>query len=70
MNDRIYNWLDSHLSIARHYGGAKIGGEHYVIAYNEPGQPLVKESVLTAEKKAERKAKKKPPPTQERLPCT
>ena len=43
--ERIYNWLDSQLSIARHYGGCKYNGADYVIAYDEEGQPLVREDV-------------------------
>ena len=50
--ERIYNWLDSQLSIARHYGGCKFNGADYVIAYDEEGQPLVRKDV-----KSPRKAK-------------
>jgi|GEM_PF-4359135 len=38
---RIYGWLDSHLSIARHSGGCIINGVKYRIAYAEEGEPLV-----------------------------
>jgi hypothetical protein len=54
--DRIYNWLDSQLSIARFYGGIQYNGTRYVIAHDEEGQPLVRWDVLKAEAKA--KAKK------------
>ena len=37
---RIYGWLDSQLSIARHYGGCEINGKRYVIRYDLEGQPL------------------------------
>ena len=38
--ERIYNWLNTQLSIARHYGGCTYNGADYVIAYGEEGQPL------------------------------
>ena len=50
--ERIYNWLDSQLSIARFYGGIHFRGASYVIAFNEPGQPLVRKDVLAREAKA------------------
>lgn len=53
--ERIYYWLDSQLSIARFYGGIHFRGARYVIAFNEPGQPLVRKDVLAREAK-ERKA--------------
>lgn len=53
--DRIHNWLNSQLSIARFYGGITFQGVSYLIAFNEPGQPLVRQDVLTREAK-ERKA--------------
>lgn len=63
--DRIYGWLDSQLSIARHYGGMTFRGHHYVIAYAEEGQPLVRWDVFqreakerAANRKAEREAAK------------
>ena len=37
---RIYGWLDSQLSIARHYGGCELNGKRYVIRYDLDGQPL------------------------------
>ncbi len=57
--ERIYNWQDSQLSIARHYGGININGVKYVIAYEEEGQPLVRFDCLKAEAKAKAKAKDK-----------
>lgn len=50
--ERIHNWLDSQLSIARFYGGIHFRGASYVIAFNEPGQPLVRKDVLAREAKA------------------
>ena len=47
--ERIYGWLDSQLSIARHHGGCKYSGAEYVIAYNEEGQPLVRWDVAKRE---------------------
>jgi len=44
--ERIYGWLDSHLSIARYYGGCTYNGHRYVIAVDEEGQPLVRADVL------------------------
>ena len=56
--ERIYGWMDSQLSIARHYGGIKYQGIFYCIAENEEGKPLVRKDVLKREAK-ERKAKAK-----------
>ena len=52
--ERIHNWQDSQLSIARFYGGLHFRGASYVIAFNEPGQPLVRKDVLEREAKAAR----------------
>ena len=56
--ERIYNWLDSQLSIARFYGGIQYNGTRYVIAPNEEGQPLVRWDVLKSEAKARAKKAK------------
>ena len=48
---RIYNWLNSQLSIARFAGSISINGVTYVVAPNEEGQPLVRQDVLVAEAK-------------------
>lgn len=53
--ERIYHWLDSQLSIARHYGGCKFNGADYVIAYNEEGQPLVRADLLKKPKRVKKK---------------
>ena len=50
--ERIYNWLDSQLSIARFAGGMTFNSHHYIIAYDEPGQPLVRSDIKAAENKA------------------
>ena len=51
---RIYNWLDSHLSIARFSGSITINGTTYIVATHEEGQPLVRQDVLAAEAKAKK----------------
>lgn len=59
--ERIQNWQHSQLSIARHYGGITYQGHSYQIAYDEPGQPLVRTDVLrreTRERQAQAKAAK------------
>ena len=57
--ERIYNWLDSQLSIARFAGSITINGATYVVAMHEEGQPLVRQDVLVAEAKAKKKGEKK-----------
>ena len=47
--ERIYGWLDSQMSIARHYGGMKHMGHEYIIAEHEPRQPLVRLDVVKRE---------------------
>ena len=54
---RIYNWLDSRLSIARFAGSITINGTTYIVATHEEGQPLVRQDVLAAE--AKKKGEKK-----------
>lgn len=56
--ERIYNWQQNQMSIARHYGGLKYMGHDYTIAVNEPDQPLVRGDVLVREAKAARIAKR------------
>lgn len=53
--ERIYGWLNTQLSIARHYGGCKYNGHDYSIAPNEDGQPLVRMDVLKRERKQAKK---------------
>ena len=57
--DRIYNWLDGQLSIARFAGSITINGVTYIVATHEEGQPLVRQDVLMAEAKVEEKGEKK-----------
>ena len=56
---RIYNWLDSQLSIARFAGSITINGTVYIVATHEEGQPLVRQDVLVAEAKAKKEGAKK-----------
>ena len=56
---RIYNWLDSQLSIARFAGSINFNGVTYVVATHEEGQPLVRQDVLAAEAKAKKEGEKK-----------
>ena len=56
---RIYNWLDSQLSIARFAGQITINGTTYIVAMHEEGQPLVRQDVLAAEAKAKKEGEKK-----------
>ena len=53
--ERIHSWLNTQMSIARLYGGLNYQGYDYLIAYDEPGQPLVRADVIKREAK-ERKA--------------
>ena len=56
--ERIYNWLDSQLSIARFARSITINGTPYVVATHEEGQPLVRQDVLAAEAKAKKEGNK------------
>lgn len=56
--ERIYGWLDSQLSIARHYGGLRYAGHMYFVAPDEEGQPLVRADVLMREAKERAAAQK------------
>lgn len=56
---RIYNWLDSQLSIARFAGSISINGTIYIVAMHEEGQPLVRQDVLFAEAKEKKNGAKK-----------
>jgi hypothetical protein len=60
--EKIFGWLDTQLSIARHYGGMKFRGASYVIDFNDPDQPLVRQDILEAEKKAKKAPKEKQKP--------
>ena len=56
--ERIHSWLNTQMSIARLYGGLNYQGYDYLIAYDEPGQPLVRSDVIKREAKAARTAAK------------
>ena len=56
--ERIYGWLDSQLSIARFYGSITFNGVSYVIDHDDPQEPLVRQDVLEAERKAKKKITK------------
>jgi hypothetical protein len=47
--ERIYGWLDTQLSLARHYGGLKYQGHDYQIDYMSVCEPLVRVDVLVRE---------------------
>ena len=53
--ERIYNWLNSQLSVARFAGSISINGVTYVVATHEEGQPLVRQDVLMADAKVKEK---------------
>ena len=56
--ERIYDWMNSHLSVARFYSGITVNGHHYRIDYGDPRTPLVREDVIQREAKARRAADK------------
>ena len=56
--ERIYGWLDSQLSIARHYGGLTYQGHIYHIDYLTKGEPLVRVDVLAREDKVRKERAK------------
>jgi hypothetical protein len=53
--ERIYNWQDSQLSIARRYGECRFNGAVYFVAYDEEGKPLVRADVVKRERRTNRK---------------
>jgi hypothetical protein len=55
--ERIYGWMQSHLSIARFYGGCKFQGHTYSIDMTDPQHPLVRQDVLMRDAKARKQAK-------------
>ena len=57
--ERIYNWLDSQLSIACLAGAITINGVTYIVAMHEEGHPLVRKDVLEAEAKIKKEGVKK-----------
>jgi hypothetical protein len=52
--ERIYQWLDSQMSIARHYGGLTYMGHSYYVVPSEAGTPLVRADVIEREQKQKR----------------
>jgi hypothetical protein len=60
--EKIYGWLDTQMSIARHYGGLMYLNHSYVIDFNDPDQPLVRQDIFQAEKKAKKAPKEKQKP--------
>ena len=56
--EKIHNWLNTQLSIARHYGGMSYMSHYYYIDYIDPEQPLVRSDIFSAEAKARKQAAK------------
>jgi len=56
--EKIYGWMDTQLSVARHYGGCTYQGHAYKVDYNDIDQPLVRSDILLQEK-TEKKQKGK-----------
>ena len=56
--EKIYGWMDSHLSIARHYGGCTFQGHSYKVDYNDIDQPLVRQDVVIKTKNEKKLANK------------
>ena len=48
--EKIYGWMDSQLSVARHYGGCTYQGHAYKVDFNDIDQPLVREDIFRQEK--------------------
>jgi hypothetical protein len=56
--ERIYDWINTQLSIARFYGGCTFNGHSYVIDMQDPDKPLVRQDVYLADLKAAKEAQK------------
>jgi hypothetical protein len=52
--EKIYGWLDTQLSVARHYGGMRYQGHDYRIDFNDAERPLVRIDIWRKELKAAR----------------
>ncbi len=50
--ERIYNWLNGQMSVARFYGGLTYQGQRYVIDYSADGNPLVRADIFDKEQRA------------------
>lgn len=57
--EKIYGWLNTQLSTARHYGGCHYNSQPYVIDMDDPKYPLVRRDVYFAELDAKKKEAKK-----------
>lgn len=55
--EQIHGWLQTHLSVARFYGGCKVNGKKYQIDYQSQGQPLVRQDILRKLKQERRAAR-------------
>lgn len=56
--ERIYDWINTQLSIARFYGGCTFNGHSYVIDMEDPGKPLARKDVYLAYIKTRKDAQK------------
>lgn len=56
--ERIRNWMNSQLSVARFYGGCTYQNSRYVIDYEADGNPLVRADVFAVEHRIKREAAK------------
>jgi hypothetical protein len=56
--EKIYNWLNTQMSIARFYGGLTYQGHSYKIDLTDKDKPLVRADVFNAELKESKKKKK------------
>jgi len=62
---KIYGWMDTQLSVARHYGGCTYQGHSYKVDFNDLDQPLVRQDVMEEEKKAKKMSNKKVKPAEQ-----
>ncbi len=63
--EKIYGWMDTQLSVARHYGGCTYQGHPYKVDFNDLDQPLVRMDVMEKEKKAKKMMNKKTKPVEQ-----
>lgn len=62
--EKIYGWMDTQLSVARHYGGCTYQGHAYKVDFNDIDQPLVRMDVMEEEKRAKKMMNKKTKPAE------
>lgn len=62
---KIYGWMHTQLSVARHYGGCTYQGHSYKVDFNDLDQPLVRQDVMEEEKKAKKMSNKKVKPAEQ-----